>query len=452
MRKSLRAWLVVLETQLHDVLSRLRQTITQAIATRPTPRRRASPSYNVEQVEVRLLLSANLGLANTPIFDTPALHGSPANVFDTNSIGEQNAGGKGGTSEPKSKDYAYTVVGSVADAAVNALSSGLALVGGGTDVDAVFTWLGAKANGGDFVVLRATGTGAYNSYIDKLVPALDSVATLVISTIAGANDAFVARTIRQAEAIFIAGGDQADYINLWKNSAVESAIYAAMARGAPIGGTSAGLDVLSDYDFSAQLGTITSAEALANPYDSRVILDSGFVNEGDFTAESGQHSVLHYLDNLVTDSHFQQRDRMGRLVTFMARIDQDGLASDPVPRGIGINEQTALLIEADGMARVVANPYSKKLPVADQQRAVYLLSATTKTKMNVTAGQPLTYTNVAVAKADVGDTFDLDDWLVPNGRDAWSDGGVTFYELSAYDADHDGDTDLISTQTAVAIY
>ena len=160
--------------------------------------------------------------------------------------------------------------------------------------------------------------------------------------------------------------------------------------------------------------------------------------------------MLRYLDNLVTDSHFQQRDRMGRLVTFMARIDQDGSASDPAPRGIGINEQTALLIEENGMARVVGNAYSRKLPEADQRRAVYLLSATATTTMNVTAGQPLTYTHIAVVKADydpktgLGDTFDLS---------IWSGGvGVTNYELSAIDVDQDGDTDLVSTQIAGAIY
>ena len=447
MRKSLSAWLAVLETQLHDVLSRLRQTI----ATRPTPRRRASPWYGVEPMEVRLLLSADFGLANTPIFDTPAVQSSPANVFNTKLVGEQNAGGKGDASAATSQNYAYTVVGNTANAAVNALSSGLALVGGGTDVNAVFTWMGAKANGGDFVVLRATGTGAYNTYIDNLVPALDSVATLVISTATGANDAFVAQKIRDAEAIFIAGGDQADYINLWKNTAVETAIYEAMARGAPIGGTSAGLAVLSDYDFSAQNGTITSAEALANPYDSRVILDSGFVNEGDFTTTvSGQQSVLRYLDNLVTDSHFQQRDRMGRLVTFMARIDQDSSDPNLLPRGIGINEQTALLVEADGMARVVGNPYSRKLSEAAQQRAVYLLSATATTTMNVTAGQPLNYMNVSVVKADYNPTTGLGDMF---SLATWSGGvGVTNYALSAFDANGDGVTDLISTQTAGALY
>lgn len=365
-------------------------------------------------------------------------------------LGEVNAGGLGGT-KPSKKDYDYTVLGNSADAVVSPLSSGLALMGGGTDVDAVFQWLGAKANGGDFVVIRATGTADYNRYIKDLAPSLDSVATIVIASAAGANDPFVAQKIREAEAIFIAGGDQSDYINLWTNTPVETAIYQAIQRGAPLGGTSAGLAVLGQYDFSATNGSITSPEALANPYDSRVTIDSGFVNEPDYASSPGGASVLRYLDNLITDSHFQQRDRLGRLVTFVARIDQDGPATASNPWGVGINEQTALLIEPDGQSRVVGNAYTstKKTPLADQQRAVYLLTATANTVRNIAPGQPLTYTNLAVVKADfnpltgTGDTFDFNTWV---------GAGTTAYELSALDVDLDGDTDLTSTQPGGLLY
>ena len=439
------SWLAVLETRTHNAASRCRKSLMELFAGQPTRRRSDWRPWEVELLEVRQLLTSKFGSAPQAIYDSPALLYSPAEVLVTlsaASVGEQNAGGKGGSGTP-STNYSYSVVGNAADAAVNAISSGLALVGGGTDVDEVFRWMGTKANGGDFVVLRATGTNAYNSYIDRLVPALDSVATLVISTLAGANDPFVAQKIREAEAIFIAGGDQADYINLWKNTAVETAIYDAIARLAPIGGTSAGLAVLSDYDFSARNGTITSAEALANPYDSRVTLDGGFLSEGDFIAERGSsQSVLRYLDYLITDSHFQQRDRMGRLVTFMARMDADGLVPDAAPRGIGINEQTALLVEANGTARVVGNAYSGKLSVDNQRRAVYLLSATV-VPTTVTAGVPLTYTNITVVKADydpktgVGDTFDLVSWIGV---------GVTTYQLSALNGA------LVSTQSGGAIY
>lgn len=371
-------------------------------------------------------------MAAEVVSETPVLDRTPAavKIYTVLPLGETNSGGLGAAKKQPSKDYSYYVTGNAADATVNATSSGLALMGGGTDVDEVFRWLGGKANGGDFVVLRASGNDAYDPYIDALVPALDSVATLIVPSVAGANDPFVAQQVREAEAIFIAGGDQSDYINFWKNTALESAIYQSIARGAPIGGTSAGLAVLSEFDFSAVNGSVTSSEALADPYNPAVVLDSGFVNETDFVAAQGMPSALRYLDNVITDSHFQQRDRFGRLVTFVARIDQDGSPTDPAPHGIGVNEQTALLIDDNGLAQVVGNPYviSKKNPVSSQLRNVYLLSASSNSIGTVIAGQPLTYANVAVVRADydpttnVGDTFNFNTWV---------GGGTTSYTIAS---------------------
>ena len=58
-------------------------------------------------------------------------------------------------------------------------ASACGLMGGGTDVDALFTWMGARAGGGDFVVIRASGADGYNQYVYDLAP-FDSVETLVL--------------------------------------------------------------------------------------------------------------------------------------------------------------------------------------------------------------------------------------------------------------------------------
>jgi cyanophycinase len=63
---------------------------------------------------------------------------------------------------------------------------------------------------------------------------------LIIPTVSAANDPFVANAIQKAEALWIAGGDQSDYMNFWKGTAVETQLNNLIARGAPIGGTSAG--------------------------------------------------------------------------------------------------------------------------------------------------------------------------------------------------------------------
>lgn len=326
-------------------------------------------------------------------------------------VPEFNAGGKGGGSGGNtSTNFEYFVTGNSADlpvASLPATSGGLALAGGGTDVDALFTWMAGKAGGGDFLVIRATGTDAYNPYIYSdlgLSAALDSVATLVIKNSAGANDPFVVQKVSEAEAIFIAGGDQSDYIKYWKGTALESAINTAVeSKHVPIGGTSAGLAVLGDFDYAALKGSVTSTEALKNPYDSRVTIDTGFI-----TPVEAPTSVLKYLDNVITDSHFLQRDRMGREMTFMARVDKNYLPAGEVPRGIAINEQTALLVEADGSAMVIGNPTSD--PVAAARSVYFLQGPTSSTSPTILSAKgKLTYT-VHVARVDAGTTLSIATW------------------------------------------
>ena len=59
-------------------------------------------------------------------------------------------------------------------------------------------------------------------------------------------------TIRNAEAIFIAGGDQSNYVRYWKDTPVEDAINLVAAKPAPIGGTSAGMAILGEFVYSAK--------------------------------------------------------------------------------------------------------------------------------------------------------------------------------------------------------
>src|ERR1700758_1907226 len=176
------------------------------------------------------------------------------------------------------KGYSYFRVGSPNDI-TSSTTPGTVLMGGGTDVDAAFQWMCQRSGGGDFLVIRATGTDAYNPYIQQLCPGANSVATLIIPNRTAASDPFVASTIQSAEALFIAGGNQADYINFWKGTPVESTLNALIARGVPMGGTSAGMNVLSEFIYSA-LGSqgVTSSEALANPFNKYITLDRDFVN------------------------------------------------------------------------------------------------------------------------------------------------------------------------------
>ena len=93
--------------------------------------------------------------------------------------------------------------------------AGIAMLGGGEDLDDAFRWMCAKTGGGDFLILRARGSDDYNPYVNQLCH-VNSVATLIIPNRKAAQDPAVADIIRHAEAVFIAGGDQSRYIKFWR--------------------------------------------------------------------------------------------------------------------------------------------------------------------------------------------------------------------------------------------
>ncbi len=216
------------------------------------------------------------------------------------------------------------------------------LQGGGDDVDRNFIRMGELAGGGDFVVLRASGKDDYNDYICGLCHC-DSVTTIVFKGGAAMKDPWVVETIRNAEAIWIGGGDQSNYVRHWKDTPVEDAVNFVAAKPAPIGGTSAGMAVLGEFVYSAEgKESLTSAVALQNPYAPDVTLARGFLE-------------LHWLENVITDQHLQERDRIGRTVALLARLQQDGWSAQP--RAIAADRETAVHIDpATGVAEVLATP------------------------------------------------------------------------------------------------
>jgi len=171
-------------------------------------------------------------------------------------------------------------------------------MGGGTDVDAAFQWMCQRSGNGDFLVIRATGTDAYNPYIQQLCPNENSVATLIIPNRTAASDPFVVTTMQNAEANWIAGGDQSNYINYWQGTPANDTLNALIARGVPVGGTSAGMNVLGEFVYSAQATkAITSSEALADPFNKYITLVRDFAD-------------ISNLSGLIDDPHFVTRDRL----------------------------------------------------------------------------------------------------------------------------------------------
>jgi cyanophycinase len=281
------------------------------------------------------------------------------------------------------------IVGNPADAQQSAsLSPGLVLMGGGSDVDAAFQWMCQKAGGGDFVVIRTTGTDAYNPYIQQLCPQMDSVETIIITSTTGANSAYVSSHIQNAEALWIAGGDQSTYTALWRGTAVQTGVnFLLNSKQAPVGGTSAGLAVLSQFIYTGQLGSVTSSQALANPFHRYVTLERDL-----FQSALGGGKLY--------DSHFVTRNRMGRSLVFLARIVNNGWAAQP--RGIGIDEETAILVEPNGAASMVG------------VGAAYFLQAPGPAQV-LADRTPMTYLNIGVYKVPQGATFNFSTWTGTGG-------------------------------------
>lgn len=133
----------------------------------------------------------------------------------------------------------------------------------------------------------------------------------------------VLQLLTQADGIFMSGGDQSRLMHcLWETPAAEAMHRAFHVRGVCVGGTSAGAAVMSRQ-------MIAQGSATLLPEKDTVSFDIG----------------LGLLAKTIVDQHFSQRRRMARLLSALAQ------RSDFL--GVGIDEDTALLIESGYAAEVV---------------------------------------------------------------------------------------------------
>ena len=290
---------------------------------------------------------------------------------------------------------------------------GICLMGGSTENDEAMKWFLNRADGGDVLVIRASGSDGYNDYLfSELGVTVNSVETIVFLGAPASNEEEIHESIMNAEAIWIAGGDQWDYVSYWRDSPVQDLINSAITeRNIVIGGTSAGMAILGSHYFSAENGTVTSEEALLNPYRT------------DVTVSSEPFIENEHLQNVITDTHYDDPDRKGRHLTFLARIIQDeGIYA----KGIACEERTAVCIDEDGMANVYGND-----PIND---IAYFIQANCAldegAPENCTANEPLTWNHEGEAlkvykiqaQPDGNNSFNLNDWQTGAGGiwEQWS--------------------------------
>lgn len=215
----------------------------------------------------------------------------------------------------------------------NARNGHLVIVGGGEDrVDdkeilAKFVELAGAASA-RIVVVTAASTVPEDMWkiYDDAFGALGVAdrSPLHLASREEANDAANAQRIEQATGIFMTGGDQKRLLAMTGGTAVARAMHAALANGACIGGTSAGASAMSAH-------MLADGTADLNPERGSVSLGAG----------------LGLVRRAVIDQHFSQRHRLARLLSVVAQ--------NPYLHGLGIDEDTALVVQPGVGIEVIGN-------------------------------------------------------------------------------------------------
>lgn len=130
-----------------------------------------------------------------------------------------------------------------------------------------------------------------------------------------ANDEEKVRMVAEADGIFMTGGDQKRLMAIIGGTALDAEMHTALkVRGACIGGTSAGASAMSGH-------MLTQGKTDLLPEKGAVHMGAG----------------LGFLHKVVIDQHFSERQRLARLLS--------AVAQNPYLMGIGIDEDTALVVE-----------------------------------------------------------------------------------------------------------
>ncbi|MFN8482739.1 MAG: cyanophycinase [Anaerolineae bacterium] len=148
------------------------------------------------------------------------------------------------------------------------------------------------------------------------------ISVIDVATREEALDPGLAGPLDDATGVFLGGGNQVKITTLLGGTPLATAIRRCHARGAVIGGTSAGASVLSQH-------MIAFGRSGGAPEQRMVSLSPG----------------LGLTNRLVIDQHFRQRDRLGRLMS--------AVAINPFLIGVGVDEDTAIVLSHDNMLEVV---------------------------------------------------------------------------------------------------
>jgi cyanophycinase len=193
-----------------------------------------------------------------------------------------------------------------------------------------------------------------------------SVAPVLAQTRPEANQESAAAVVLGATGIFLTGGNQMRLGSTIGGTLVSAAIEERYRNGAVVGGTSAGASALSTHMIAFGASGLTPKQRMAQ------------ISAG-----------LGLLPGVIIDQHFQQRNRLGRLLALVAQ--------NPSLLGIGIDEDTAGIVTPDLVIEVIGRG---SLTLVDG-------TASETDAWEVAGHLPLMISNVVMHSLPAGYRFDL---------------------------------------------
>jgi cyanophycinase len=181
-----------------------------------------------------------------------------------------------------------------------------------------------------------------------------------------ANDESAARMVRDSTGIFLTGGNQLRLSSTIGGTALARAILDRHRQGAVVAGTSAGASAMSTH-------MVAFGASGGSPKQRMVQMAAG----------------LGVLPGVIVDQHFQQRNRLGRLLAIIAQ--------NPSLLGIGVDEDTAGVIGPDMILEVLGR---RSITIIDG-------SASDTDVWEVPAHRPLMISNVILHSLPSGYRFDI---------------------------------------------
>jgi cyanophycinase len=177
--------------------------------------------------------------------------------------------------------------------------------------------------------------------------------------------------IEASDLVFFTGGDQTRLARVFRDTPLLDAIRKAWERGATIAGTSAGATAAGDpMIFDGQRKGLVKGKVHGAP---------GFG----------------FLPGVTVDTHFFERRRVARLSHFLAAGNNT--------RGIGLSEDTALIVGPDGIGEVAGRGPVVVLSTGTESWSDY---------QDVGQGERVSLTGIALGFLSAGRRFDLMQWSV----------------------------------------